>query len=303
MTALIRTLLIAFPLEARPASLPQQAPTDEASLSQIGQGEGNFEIDGSGTKLPFRLSKGYLIMVEGQIGTRTHLNFILDTGASTSIVDSKIADTLKLNRGQIESFNFDRNLTWGQAVVPDVRFGPVTAKNVVMLVGNLAAYSEFARDADAIIGLDLLSSSRFTVDYRTKNLVFHWFDHGTKGTHYEVISNGLVLEIEVQGRPVRLIVDTGFPKILLFQERLQERVPELRTTGEIFYVTIGNRMQAKQAMLPGVSIGPTRRDLSVLLTKAPAPEMLPGIDGVIGIAALHARRVNFDFAAGTLSWE
>jgi hypothetical protein len=31
--------------------------------------------------------------------------------------------------------------------------------------------------------------------------------------------------------------------------------------------------------------------------------MLAGIDGVVGIAALQARRVHFDFSGKTLSWE
>ena len=38
-----------------------------------------------------------------------------------------------------------------------------------------------------------------------------------------------------------------------------------------------------------------RRDLSVLLIKAPAPDTLPGIFGVIGTSALNAHRVNCNF--------
>jgi hypothetical protein len=55
--------------------------------------------------------------------------------------------------------------------------------------------------------------------------------------------------------------------------------------------------------LHGVAIGPTDKDVSVLLMKSPPPDMLPGIVGIVGIAALNARRVNIDFARGTLSWE
>jgi len=85
-------------------------------------------------ELPFRLSDGYLISVEGQIGTQAHLKFILDTGASISMVDSKIADRLKLKHLSTESFNFDRKLSWEQATFPEVRFGPNRPTNIVMLV-------------------------------------------------------------------------------------------------------------------------------------------------------------------------
>ena len=106
-------------------------------------------------ELPFHLLSGTLIQVEGQIGAQTHLQLVLDTGASISIVDSKIADKLSLNRQTTQTFNFDRMLNWQQAVIPEVRFGPTRAANVVMRVGHLAEYSEFARNADAIIGTDL----------------------------------------------------------------------------------------------------------------------------------------------------
>jgi hypothetical protein len=51
-------------------------------------------------------------------------------------------------------------------------------------------------------------------------------------------------------------------------------------------VVMGQRLQAKQIKLQGIPIGTTRKDVTVPLTKAPDPEILPGVDGVIGIAAL-----------------
>jgi hypothetical protein len=44
--------------------------------------------------LPFKLSDGLLIVVEGRIGTLGKLKFILDTGATRSVVDRKVADKL-----------------------------------------------------------------------------------------------------------------------------------------------------------------------------------------------------------------
>jgi predicted aspartyl protease len=254
-------------------------------------------------ELPFRLSDGYLILVEGQIGTQTNLKFVLDTGATITIVDSKIANKLKLKRQPTESFNFDRRLSWEQASFPEIQFGPIKAANIVMLVGHLAEYSEFARNVDAVIGLDLLKLSNFSVDYAARKIVFHSFSQGTTANPKEALSSCLILEIQVQGHPVRLIVDTGLQGLLLFEERLRKSVPGLRMAEDVSKVTMGGRLHARESTLKGVAIGPTIRDVSVLLTKAPAPEMLPGIGGVVGIAALNARRVNFDFAKATVSWE
>jgi predicted aspartyl protease len=220
-----------------------------------------------------------------------------------SIVDKKIADKLKLSRHPIESFNFDRKLTWEQAEFHEVQFGPVKATKIAMLVGHLAEYSEFARNADAIIGTDLLKLSNFSIDYEARRIVFHSRGPDSSAARGEPPSDWLTLQVLVQGHPLRLIVDTGLPGILLYEERLLTSIPGLQLTGTVVNVTVGGRLHAKQVTLRGIAIGPTDKDVSVLLMKSPPPDMLPGIVGIVGIAALNARRVNFDFARGTLSCE
>jgi hypothetical protein len=112
-----------------------------------------------------------------------------------------------------------------------------------------------------------------------------------------------VVELQVQDRPVHLLVDTGMRGILLYEERLRKRVPSLRTAGSLKNATMGGRMPVKQATLPDVVFGHRTREVPVLLLPSPAVDMLPGIDGIVGISALQARRVHFDFSNKTLSWE
>ncbi len=78
----------------------------------------------------------------------------------------------------------------------------------------------------------------------------------------------LIVELQVQDRPVHLIVDTGLQGILLYEERLRRSVPGLRTSGSIKNATMGGRVQVKQATLPDVVFGNaesrgTRRILAV----------------------------------------
>jgi len=242
-------------------------------------------------------------MVEGQIGTQTNLKFILDTGATISIVDSRIADKLKLRCHSAESLSFDRKLTWRSTTVPEVQFGQIRAKNIQMFVGHLGEYSEFAKKADAIIGMDLLKLINFSIDYDSKKIIFDSHRREHIPASGEPLSECLILELQVQGHPVRLIVDTGFPGLLLYEERLLKHVPALRTAGRPTGVSIGGRLQAKQAVLPDVVLGTRNGEVSVLLVKAPPPDTLPGIDGLVGLAPLKARRVHFDFVEKRLSWE
>jgi predicted aspartyl protease len=257
----------------------------------------------SGSTLPFRLVSGYLIQVEGRIGDQIHLKFILDTGATISMVGERIAEKLKLDTHTAQSFNFDRNLQWKAATLPEVQFGPVRAANVAVLVGDLARYSEFAGKADAIIGMDLLNLRNVTIDFGAGNLIFEATALKAYVPGGEPMTKCLMVELQVQDRPVRLIVDTGLEGILLYEERLRQSVPGLRTAGSIKNATVGGRMRVKQAILPDIVFGKRNRQVPVLLLPSPAADTLPGIDGIVGISALQARRVHFDFSGKTLSWE
>jgi predicted aspartyl protease len=256
-----------------------------------------------GSALPFRLSSGYLIQVEGRIGGQAHLKFILDTGASITIVGQKIAQKLKLDAHPAQSFNFDRNLQWETATLPEVQFGPIRAANVAVLVGDLARYSEFASKADAIIGMDLLKLSDVTIDFGIGKLIFDLTEPRTYSAGGDPMAQCLIVELLVQDRPVRLIVDTGLQGMVLYEERLRKSVPELRTAGSIKNATMGGRMQVKQATLPDVIVGNRNRQVPVVFLPSPAAGTLPGIDGIVGIAALQAHRVHFDFSRRTLTWE
>lgn len=257
----------------------------------------------SGSLLPFRVSSGYLIEVEGRIGDQAHLKFILDTGASITIVGQRMAQKLKVDAHPVESFNFDRNLRWKTATVPEIQFGLIRAANVAVLVGDLARYSEFAGKADAIIGMDLLRLSNFTIDYGSGHLIFDPLPPKTYSARGDLMSRCLIVELEVQRRWVRLIVDTGLQGIVLYEERLRRSVPGLRTSGSIKSATMGGRVHVKQAMLPDVVFGNRNRDLPVLLLPAPPEDVLPGIDGIVGVAVLQARRVHFDFYRKALTWD
>jgi predicted aspartyl protease len=257
----------------------------------------------SSSELPFRLSSGYLIQVEGSIGDQTHLKFILDTGATISMVGQRIAEKLKLDSNTAKSFNFDRNLKWDTGTVPEIQFGPIRAANVVVLVGDLARYSEFAKKADAVIGMDLLKLSNFTIDFGAGNLIFDPTAPKAYLAGGDPMTRCLIVELQVQDRPVHLVVDTGLQGILLYEERLRRSVPGLRTAGSIKNATMGGRVQVKQATLPDVAFGNRNREVPVVFEPSPAANMLPGIDGIVGVAAFQARRVHFDFSGKTLSWE
>jgi predicted aspartyl protease len=246
------------------------------------------------------LVSDFLVVVNGQIGDLDGLKFIVDTGATHSVIDQKVAEKLWLHRRRGEVMNFDRRIPVEWADIPELRVGPIRAEAIRVMVAKLADYSEFAEHADGILGLDLLSKSKkFTIDYERKTLYFQPAGHGTGD---RAPSGCFVIPFAVQGLPLHLAVDTGFQGILLYGDLLRKRLPKMRTEGESIKVTMG-RIRATKVRLPDVRIFGPEEVTTVFLIDGPGRGALPGVDGYLGTASLHAKRIEFDFDARVLRWQ
>jgi predicted aspartyl protease len=271
------------------SSAAQQDPAARSSLPSL--------------EVPFQLYNGYLIVVEGRIGELTGLKFILDTGVTTSVLDSKIAAKLKLSGRPNHVVNFGKTVPVESSTIPEVQFGPVQARNVEMFIASLNKLSDFARGADALIGVDLLQLNNLTFDYDTRRVLFSPIDHNIQGTQMRPEPTCFTVRVQVQGHPIHLLLDTGLEGVLLYEDRIRAHIPGLRMEPGAKKVTIGRRMNAKLVTLPEMRLGPTVMDGRVLLMEGPPGKTLEGIDGYIGIAPFHPARIAFDFASKTLRWD
>jgi hypothetical protein len=169
-----------------------------------------------------------------------------------------------------------------------------------MMVGDLAQYSEFAQDVDAIVGLDLLSRcERLQIDYETRVVRFEKRDVVSVNRHSE--SNGLAITVTLQNQPMHLLIDTGFQGIALFQRRLQNRVQRLdvkdRTVAQV------GPLVGEEVRLPGLRVGHEGTNPRVFLISGETDAVPTTIDGYLGPRALHAKRVEIDFASMMFRWE
>ena len=252
------------------------------------------------TTMPFKLVSGFLVVVDGQIGNLDGLKFILDTGATHSLIDRKVADRLHLKRRSGEVISFDRHIPVEWAIIPELRVGPMRTGTLRVMVVKLAEYSDLAEHADGIIGLDLLSQSKkFTIDYDTRTVSLQLAEAGTTERSS---SQCFVIPLVVQGIQVNLAVDTGLQGIVLYKDRLRTRLPKMRIAGESTNVAMG-RLRGTQVRLPGVRIVDAEVVSTAILIDGPDENALPGVDGYLGPAILQAKRIEFDFAAKVLRWQ
>ena len=254
----------------------------------------------SQSAMPFNLVSHFEIVLQGQVGERSRLKFILDTGSSYSAIDRRVADRMRLRRRPGTVFNFDRDVAIEWADVPELRIGPMRIEGLGMMVTRLADLSGFAVDVDGIIGMDVLSrADKLCIDYERKRLSFK-LDEARASV--PPVAKAFVIPVTVQGISMRLLVDTGSEYLLLYKDRLRSAVPHLHIQGEPRYAFLGN-LQAVQVNLPGVQIAGPPGLTPVLLIEDPPKADLDGVDGYLGPAFLHARRLELDFAGKTLRWQ
>lgn len=242
--------------------------------------------------MPFELVSGFLVVVNGQIGNLRVMRFILDTGATCSVIDAKVANSLRLPRSAGKVMTFDRRIPVEWMEISEFKVGPIVAKALRVMVIDLARYSRYGKDVDGVVGLDLLTrSEHLSIDYDRRILSFQ-LASGRPDERPPV--RGFKIPIAVQGAAVQLLVDTGFQGILLYRDRVRKQLPTMRTEGEPKEV-VESGLRATEVGLPGMRIGGSDQVRVVFLIDGPGQGDLPGVDGILGAASLHAKRIDFDF--------
>lgn len=253
--------------------------------------------------VPFTLSDGYLIVVEGRIGTRQHLKLLLDTGATHSVLRSDLEDERPYVRRPVRTVNLEGVLTQELVEVLDFELGPLRIPVLPMLLHDLAYLREIAPGIDGVVGLDVLRSRSFSIDFARKRIGFGPSPKLRHSARMELDEACLAVDVRMLDRPVRLLLDTGVRAILLYRDRLGDRLPELRIEEQIVGSSLGGVASLQVVTLPRIQLNGT--DLNrraVLLQKSPAG-LLPQVDGYLALAAIGARRFNFDFERNLFSWE
>ena len=114
---------------------PQPQLGHNCALDGLGESYRNEkgEVIGNGhpiDAIPFQLDGGFLILVDGRIGSLAPLKFVLDTGTTHTVISRKIADRLIVPRhqGQGRVLNFDREVKLEWTRLPELQLGPVVAR-------------------------------------------------------------------------------------------------------------------------------------------------------------------------------
>ena len=254
-------------------------------------------------ELPFELREGYLIVVEGWIGGKGRVRLALDTGATHSVLRSDLAERYVLARRSVSALNLDHLVTQEEVDIPSFQLGPIQIPHLLMTTGDLSSLMRLDPNLDGVIGLDVLRQSSFAIDFVTRKIIFGDLPPFRSRAAMSINKSYLGVEIQLINRPVRLAVDTGTPCLMLYRDRMGDRLPDLKIDQQIQGNSIGGSAPIELVTLPRLELNGTKLQRQAALMRNSPSGYLPELDGYLSLVAIRAARFSFDFEKNLLSWE
>lgn len=273
--------------------------------ADLGAGEAEPAQVGAVFRLPFKLHRGFAVVVRGSIGTVKNLNFLIDTGASPSVVDSRVAQKLRLAVSSGQMSTFTQKVAVDQAIAADIRLGPFRAVELRVLVHDLSVLEEtLGVRVDAMVGYDFLKQGPFTIDYISRTILFGPIDPRLDTIPYVDGLPYVVVRMRVQDEDLPLLVDTGAQDLIVFEDGVEDIGTRSLGESNNTWTNLGGTTKVKTLDLSHSFLGPMPwSDRGAFVLQDSHATYSAGFKGLLGVAALQTARVGFDPVRRLFAWE
>jgi Aspartyl protease len=247
------------------------------------------------SELPVRVFQGYLVVVEGSVGSLERQNLLVDTGTAPSIVNASIARKLGLATRTATLEAIDSSIAATSAVLPSLAVGPIRVVSLTVMIQDFTSLEQrIGIPIAAVIGLDVLAQSSFQLDYAAKRLFFG--PVARQGIALPLGPAPLVtVDLLVGRQHTQLLVDTGAAGLVFFESRVGknshwELSPRLRLDSTLSG-SISSRMVNPGELLLGDHRFRLQKAFVVLDRENPRRSY----DGLLGVGAMGFKSIAFDF--------
>ena len=246
---------------------------------------------------------GYLLVVDASIGPLHGLRFLLDTGATHTTIDRKLAQKLGLALRPDELISFDKIVRIDSARLPELSYGPEYFSDVPVVVQDMRYFLTIGLRVDGIIGWDLLKTGSFRLDLAKKQVSFGPTSPlSGSSVPLQPEAPFLTVQVDLDGQPVSMIADTGLFGTALYEGAVENARESYNVLGRAMGQSVGGAVKSKSVLVPRLRLGNQDLDREVQLIERPSSNPLPGIAGYLGISALDAKQISFDFEHNQLRW-
>ena len=237
----------------------------------------------AGEIVRFRLRDGYLIVVQTKVNGFGPFSFLLDTGATRTVIDPELARLLQAPVVGNASLTGILHVRLDELVrLEDVRLGGVSSSGLGAIVDKLARQKTLAPGIRGVLGEDFLSRFDILIDYKQRSLHFGGAPPTGERCRFETIgqyhgsptTNRLLIPVELMdpsGMTVQLQLDTGAktPELFPAGHNSHQTQPwasqpwsgSVATTSAADGVTILSNITIRvgKTMIPGLDVVQSRR--------------------------------------------
>ena len=266
------------------------------------------------TEIPFEL-KGSHLYIKIQSKNNDNLNFIFDTGATGTTIDSTVAERVGISKDNLQTVTIDGNggsQAYQMAAKQQLNMGGLALKDLNLVMANFKSLSaNLGHQLDGIIGYDVLSRYITKIDFDQKKLSLYEKMNETDtsdytGIPFEFSKNILIPRFPISitlangetftgrvmfdtGSIFSLIVSNGFNKFHDFKSKIG---PSAMTHGRgVSAVTNDQIAIIKSMSVQGFDFGP----MSIRLTVSETGKAYDGYLGILGIEIIKRFNVILDY--------
>lgn len=250
------------------------------------------------SEVHFRLVDHTLIVITVNSLSGAAFDFVLDTGADTTVVDSSIAGQLSfLPKDEVDVASLGGSHAMARGIVPNLSLGRCRVEDLPVLVEDLHDLRRLDHHIGGIVGQNFLAHINYLLDYRRQVLEF---DSGTEirdsidGEHVAVETRGdrIMVSSNAQSRGraiLHLVLDSGADSVILLHSA-SDSLNLPRRARLLKEVAAGQR-EMQSAELSTLAVGPEKfHGLIALL-----PDADPGVqmgDGLLPTILFRSLYVN-----------
>jgi predicted aspartyl protease len=297
------TLLAASPALAQDADAEAQSNR----LPDLPPAEFDEDLKIGGDDIEARKTRSRMTVEVNINGTGPH-KFVVDSGADTSVVGTKLARQLELPEGRpVLLHAMTESTVVDRALVDTLELGPSTVKDL-----ELPVLDEGDIGGDGMIGLDALVELRLMLDFDERVItVEDRYEEPANFGRHEIIVTGrlrrgqlILTEVKAQGRRVDAIIDTGTEVTIGNLALKEELIRRGRRDGQTFDIigVTGAEAEVEFAIVKSLQLGPIIfNNVPIAFADVPPFEVF-GINDkpslLLGTDLMETfRRVSLDFEA------
>lgn len=255
------------------------------------------EITGT---VPFRIHE-HLIIVQGSVDGSDSLNLALDTGACFTVLSKQVGKKLGLKGVSVRASAFGQPVKMKKVDLARLTLGRVEFEQVEARLCDLPPVDGVR--LDGLIGLNVLKRATVTLDFEKGDLVFGQARQLSHNTRFYGGLNFIPVTMTVNGKALRLALDTAACGLVLYRGAIGDRIEIRRTNSTEYRFLVGGRVRMEEVILSNVVLADSYWEELPAYLMDRKKSGNENVMGNLGVSSLGLKTLQFDVETGQLGWE